>query len=634
MKIMKTITLLLSTLFLAGNMFAQTWTWDREPEAGQPVMIQITNVPIEEGELSAVAYYFDGTTLEASDVGIIPTEDPNQVNLSIAIHDHASWVRVVLKNGFQIGSGDQQYVKNAKALPKAGLIEEALASSIYARAMAIEPNDAATLVSFREAVQAYPQWLNEPEVYRAYYVVAKRAEAAEDLAKLKTHVEGIANKPNNTTEAMLVQATRAAKDMADSTLYASMKKTLDKKYPKSIFAQEEMLMTFTKATTPEDRIKIREQFKAKYPVIKENIKFHDQMIATIAQDYSKEEDWTNVKMYVDQINDPMTRARVNNSYAWTLSGESIDAEPINLDIASSLSATSLSLLSTENALPTGVTKKEWATVMEDSRGMYGDTYALILYKQGKYDEAITHQSFSVVNNHFEDGEMNERYVVYLEKAGRTKDLEKFMDQIIVTGKATAKVKEIHKNHWTKTATQDQLYSQYAQQLENQATALRVSNIMKMWESTEAPAFTLKDLSGKQVNLTDYKGKTIVLDFWATWCGPCKASFPGMKKAVEHYASDQSVVFLFVDTWESGDNIQGKVDDFIKSNNYPFHVLMDMEKQVVVDYKVSGIPTKFIIGPDQKIHFTAVGYSGNNDELVEELKTMIQLVKEKTTQQKS
>lgn len=632
---MKRLTILLSALLATCHLFSQTWTWDREPEAGQTVMIEISDVPIEEGPLHAVAYYFDGTTLMTNDVGIIPTPEPNKINLSLALHDHVSWVCVVLKNEFnQIGSGDQRYVKNPRALPKANLIEESLATAAYARMMALEPDDIGTVASFREAVKAYPQWLHESEVFRAYYIMAKKTGATGDLDMLKVFVNEMAKKPNGYSEALMVQATRAAKDMNDSTLHVSMRKSLDKKYPKSIMAQEDMLSTFTKATSLEEKIKIREQFKAKFPLTKDNTRLGDQMTATIAQEYAAKQDWVNVKSYVDQINDPMTRASVSNNYAWTLSGESVDAEAINLDVASSLSATSLSLLSAENPLPAGLTKKEWAKVMDNSKAMYGDTYALILYKQGKYDEALTHQSFAVVNNNFEEGEMNERYAIYLEKAGHTKDLEKFMDQIMVSGKATEKVKAMHKEHWTQSASKDQLYAQYLHQLETQAKAAREEKIMKMWESTDAPPFTLVDLSGQQVSLADYKGKTVILDFWATWCGPCKASFPGMQKAVEHYASDPGVVFLFIDTWESGENIQGRVADFIQSNNYSFHVLMDAQAKTVTDYKVSGIPTKFIIGPDQKIHFTSVGYNGNNDELVEELKTMIQLIQGKTDMQKS
>jgi hypothetical protein len=90
-----------------------------------------------------------------------PADEPNQIKVALALHEHTSWVRVVIKDEYnQIGSGDHKFVKNAQALPKAGLIESALGSSSYARMMAIEANEAQVVASFREAIKAYPQWLD------------------------------------------------------------------------------------------------------------------------------------------------------------------------------------------------------------------------------------------------------------------------------------------------------------------------------------------------------------------------------------------------------------------------------------------------------------------------------------------
>jgi peroxiredoxin len=102
-----------------------------------------------------------------------------------------------------------------------------------------------------------------------------------------------------------------------------------------------------------------------------------------------------------------------------------------------------------------------------------------------------------------------------------------------------------------------------------------------------PNFELKTLTGESVKLSDYKGKKVMLNFWATWCPPCKAEMPEMQKFYE--ANKEKVEILAVNMDPDND-----VAGFVKNGGFTFPILLDEENDVNRDYGIVSIPTTFFI----------------------------------------
>lgn len=122
-------------------------------------------------------------------------------------------------------------------------------------------------------------------------------------------------------------------------------------------------------------------------------------------------------------------------------------------------------------------------------------------------------------------------------------------------------------------------------------------MLDQMEKDGVPDFTVSRMDGSSVKLSEYRGKIVVVNFWASWCNPCVEEFPSMVKLVETFKGE--VVVLAIST----DDHKEDIDSFIRVFGLPkkgFEVLWDKDKTVMNQFGVDKIPESFIVGKDMKL----------------------------------
>lgn len=259
---------------------------------------------------------------------------------------------------------------------------------------------------------------------------------------------------------------------------------------------------------------------------------------------------------------------------------------------------------------------------------FAQQYGIILYKKGEYKKALTYLAPADQSNAAHRGGRGEYYALALAGAGETDKAVVVMTQMMVAHPYTS---ETFKENARKVFRKKYGNDNYFTQVSDSATALEMTKLDKkiaaMAVNEAAPDFEVTDLNGKSVSLSSLRGKTVILDFWATWCQPCVASFPGMQKAVDYYKNDSSVVFMFIHTLERSGRPVEDVRHFLSYKKYRLPVFMDLKNaatgknEAVSSYKVRGIPAKFVIDKNGLIRYKNSGYV-SEDEAIPEIKKMV------------
>ena len=120
-------------------------------------------------------------------------------------------------------------------------------------------------------------------------------------------------------------------------------------------------------------------------------------------------------------------------------------------------------------------------------------------------------------------------------------------------------------------------------------------------ATAAPEFSLEDMDGNRFTLSDLRGEVVIVNFWATWCPPCREEMPSMQRAWEQLQAE-GVMMLAVNVGESADTV------FQFTANYPvdFPLLLDLDSSVLGQWPVQGLPATFVVDSEGRIAYRAIG----------------------------
>lgn len=220
---------------------------------------------------------------------------------------------------------------------------------------------------------------------------------------------------------------------------------------------------------------------------------------------------------------------------------------------------------------------------------------------------------------------HDMYVQLLARQGRNDEALAAAERAIKGGMSTQGILDTYRTLRSNSGDAQEAIASDLAELQSEGRGKLVERLSQEMMNQPLIDGTFLTMDGVPTKVSDWKGKVVILDFWATWCGPCRKSFPAMQKLYEKYKDHPKVQFAIVNVWERTDDPKAKVTEFLGQNpELKFPIFFDQNDATVTKYGVTGIPTKFYLGKDGRAQFKEVGYLPE-EQFIEEATNKIEVL---------
>ncbi len=621
-------TLVLSAVLLIGDLPSQTFSYlPSKPQLNRKITITYnpTGGRLERATtIEAIAYQFNERSFEPTAIELTLTKRHPNWTATFIPDTSARAIFVSFHGDEKKDNGDPEgycillHDARGNYLPGT-MAARAQAYFIGVQLLGMKRNPKLALENLEQEFALFPN--QKARLLNLYWQLIIATDKSDGEARVLAQADSLAAKGDLTLDEKKLLANWYGFQLQQPEKAETLKDEIRAADPFGPFVQSERFQAFYAAQDINAKLAQFEQFKKDFP---QSERIADMQMIILSA-YLRSQQYEEARSFLEsKVSKPSSM--LYNQLAWDMVEKDIDVKAAAEIAKQGVELARKELVSTSTEKPKYLTMKQWLQSRRNSLGYVLDTYAYALHKLDRIEESVPLFAEAVQLTQQSNRDINERYANALIAIGNYQQAYDFLNELLRSGKSSPAIEESFKKAYVQVKGSEVGLTEYFSALKASGADKIKTKLQDEMLNQAAPDFELTDLAGNSISLKSLRGKIVVLDFWATWCGPCLASFPGMQQAVEKFRDDSQVEFLFVNTWERGDDVQQRVADFIREKNYPFHVLLDSKNEVVTAYGVEGIPTKFVIDKNGKIRFKSVGFGGDANQMVDELSMMIEMVR--------